>query len=101
MKNNPSNKAITYRDAGVNLEESQLVKDNIKNLANKTYNSSVLGGVGGFGAMFKLKDYNNPVLVSSTDPVGTKLMVAKLANDFSNIGIDLVNACVNLSLIHI
>ena len=95
MKNNPNNKTATYKDAGVNLEESQLVKDNIKNLANKTYNSSVLGGVGGFGAMFKLKDYDNPILVSSTDPVGTKLMVAKLANDFSNIGIDLVNACVN------
>ena len=78
MKNNPNNKTATYKDAGVNLEESQLVKDNIKNLANKTYNSSVLGGVGGFGAMFKLKDYDNPILVSSTDPVGTKLMVAKL-----------------------
>ena len=94
MTNN-QNKKITYKDAGVNLEGSQFVKNNIKDLANKTYNSAVLGGVGGFGAMFKLKNYNNPILVSSTDPVGTKLMVAKLADDFSNIGVDLVNACIN------
>ena len=94
MTNN-QNKPTTYKDAGVNLGESQFVKDNIKYLANKTYNSFVLGGVGGFGAIFKLKDYKSPILVSSTDPVGTKLMVAKQADNFSNIGIDLVNACVN------
>ena len=94
MTNN-QNKKTTYKDAGVNLEESQFVKDNIKYLANKTYNPSVLGGVGGFGAIFKLKNYQSPILVSSTDPVGTKLMVAKQADNFSNIGIDLVNACVN------
>ncbi|GIS64495.1 MAG: hypothetical protein CM1200mP3_07430 [Chloroflexota bacterium] len=51
--------------------------------------------MGGFGAMYKVAGYKQPVLVSSTDPVGTKLMVAGMAGDYSNIGIDLVNACIN------
>ena len=85
----------TYHSAGVNLEASEQVKNQIKELATNTYGPDVLGGVGGFGAMYKVAGYKQPVLVSSTDPVGTKLMVAGMAGDYSNIGIDLVNACIN------
>ena len=85
----------TYESAGVNLEASQRVKERIKEVAKKTYGPNVLGGVGGFGAMYKVDGYQNPVLVSSTDPVGTKLMVAVMANNFDQIGVDLVNACIN------
>ena len=85
----------TYQSAGVNLDASEQVKNQIKDLAANTYGPDVLGGVGGFGAMYKIAGYNQPVLVSSTDPVGTKLMVAGMAGDYSNIGIDLVNACIN------
>ena len=85
----------TYQSAGVNLDASEQVKNQIKELAANTYGPDVLGGVGGFGAMYKIAGYNQPVLVSSTDPVGTKLMVAGMAGDYSNIGIDLVNACIN------
>ena len=86
---------VTYRDAGVDLSASQRIKEKIKEVAKKTYGGNVVGGVGGFGAMYKLGDYRSPILVSSTDPVGTKLMVATMANNYSNIGADLVNACVN------
>ena len=86
---------ITYESAGVNLLASEKIKDRIKSLAEKTYTPNVLGGVGGFGAMYKISGYRNPVLVSSTDPVGTKLMVAGMVGDYSYIGEDLVNACVN------
>ena len=85
----------TYHSAGVNLEASEQVKNQIKELATNTYGPDVLGGVGGFVAMYKVAGYKQPVLVSSTDPVGTKLMVAGMAGDYSNIGIDLVNACIN------
>ena len=85
----------TYRSAGVNLDSSEEVKNQIKKMAANTYGPDVLGGVGGFGAMYKIAGYKQPVLVSSTDPVGTKLMVAGMAGDYSNIGIDLVNACIN------
>ena len=85
----------TYESAGVDLEASQRVKERIKQVAKKTYGPNVLGGVGGFGAMYKVDGYRDPVLVSSTDPVGTKLMVAVMANNFDQIGVDLVNACIN------
>jgi len=90
-----SDQGPTYQDAGVSLAASERVKRKIKELAEKTYGPSVLGGVGGFGAMYRVAGYRDPVLVSSTDPVGTKLMVAGMAGDYTNIGADLVNACVN------
>ena len=86
---------ITYESAGVNLLASEKIKGRIKDLADKTYTPNVLGGVGGFGAMYKISGYRDPVLVSSTDPVGTKLSVAGMVGDYSYIGEDLVNACVN------
>lgn len=84
-----------YRAAGVDLEKSTNVKQRISDLAEKTYGPAVLGGVGGFGAMYGLSGYQAPVLVSSTDPIGTKLMIARMMNNFEDIGEDLVNACVN------
>ena len=85
----------TYEAAGVNLEGSRDIKDTIKALATQTYGDGVVGGVGGFGAMYKIAGYANPILVTSTDPVGTKLMVAGMVGSYENIGADLVNACVN------
>ncbi len=95
VSNQKDKQGVTYRDAGVDLSASQRIKEKIKEVAKKTYGGNVVGGVGGFGAMYKLGDYRSPILVSSTDPVGTKLMVATMANNYSNIGADLVNACVN------
>ncbi len=95
VSNQKDKQGVTYRDAGVDLSASQRIKEKIKEVAKKTYGGNVVGGVGGFGAMYKLGDYRSPILVSSTDPVGTKLMVATMANNYSNIGEDLVNACVN------
>ena len=85
----------TYEAAGVNLKGSRDIKDTIKALATQTYGDGVVGGVGGFGAMYKIAGYANPILVTSTDPVGTKLMVAGMVGSYENIGADLVNACVN------
>ena len=95
LGNQKEKQGVTYRDAGVDLSASQTIKEKIKEVAKRTYGEKVVGGVGGFGAMYRLGDYRSPILVSSTDPVGTKLMVATMANNFSNIGADLVNACVN------
>lgn len=95
LGNQKEKQGVTYRDAGVDLSASQMIKEKIKEVAKRTYGENVVGGVGGFGAMYRLGDYRSPILVSSTDPVGTKLMVATMANNFSNIGADLVNACVN------
>ena len=89
------NKKITYESAGVNLQSSEKIKNKIKDLARETYNPKVIGGVGGFGAMYKISGYREPILVSSTDPVGTKLMVAGMMGNYSHIGEDLVNACIN------
>lgn len=89
------NIGTTYENAGVNLKASELIKERIKLVAGQTYGPNVIGGVGGFGALYKFTAYKEPVLVSSTDPVGTKLMVAGMVGDFSRIGADLVNAGVN------
>ena len=67
----------------------------LKALVSPTYGPEVLGGVGGFGALYRLGEYRDPVLVSSTDGVGTKLRLAALTGRYDAIGEDLVNACVN------
>jgi phosphoribosylformylglycinamidine cyclo-ligase len=95
LKKPSHHKPNTYASAGVNLNNSVSVKEHIKKIAQKTYGTKVVGGVGGFGAMYRLAGLKDPILVSSTDPVGTKLMLAGMYNDFSAIGVDLVNACVN------
>ena len=86
---------LTYKDAGVNLDAAQDIKDRIKSLVAPTHGAQVLGGVGGFGALYRLSGYADPVLVSSTDGVGTKLKLAIMMERYDTIGEDLVNACVN------
>ena len=87
----------TYADAGVDIARGDQAKERIKVLAQQTFNRSVLGGIGGFGALFApdLKRYKSPVLVSSADGVGTKLKVAFEMGVHDTVGQDLVNHCVN------
>jgi phosphoribosylformylglycinamidine cyclo-ligase len=88
---------VTYADAGVDIHAGDRVKDRIKYLAQKTFNRNVLGGIGGFGALFRLdmQRWKNPILVSSADGVGTKLKVAFDTGLHHTVGADLVNHCVN------
>src|SRR5271163_1239948 len=88
---------MKYADAGVNIAVADEVKQRIRHHANRTFTSGVLGGIGGFGALFALdtKKYKEPVLVSSADGVGTKLKIAMAMNVHSTVGGDLVNHCVN------
>ena len=85
----------TYRQAGVDLEASQDVKRRIGSVVRRTHGPEVLAGVGAFGAMYSFSGYIDPVLVTSTDPVGTKLKLAVMTGRFEGIGEDLVNACIN------
>ena len=85
----------TYLAAGVNQEAARKAKATIRALAEATHGPNVIGGVGFFGGMFRLQGYRRPVLVSSTDSPGTKLMLATLTGRFESVGIDVVNHCVN------
>ena len=85
----------TYKAAGVDLIASQAVKRRIRDIVTPTHGPNVLAGVGAFGALYRLQGYSDPVLVSSTDPVGTKLRLATIMERYDTIGEDLVNACVN------
>jgi phosphoribosylformylglycinamidine cyclo-ligase len=89
--------SLTYRDAGVDIEAGDALVEAIKPLARATNRSGVMGGLGGFGALFdpKAAGFSDPVLVSSTDGVGTKLRVAIEAGIHDTVGIDLVAMCVN------
>jgi phosphoribosylformylglycinamidine cyclo-ligase len=89
--------ALTYRDAGVDIDEGDRLVELIKPHARPTLRPEVLAGIGGFGGLFALdvKKYREPVLVSGTDGVGTKLKVAFAAGRHDTIGIDLVAMCVN------
>jgi len=95
MPESPS--GLTYRDAGVDIDAGSALVDRIKPLAARTRRPGVLAGLGGFGALFELpvERYRNPVLVSGTDGVGTKLRVAQELGRHDTIGIDLVAMCVN------
>ena len=85
----------TYTAAGVDLDAAQDVKRSIASIVARTHGPQVLGGVGGFGALYRLAGYEEPVLVSSTDGVGTKLKLAIAMERYGVIGEDVVNACVN------
>ena len=89
--------SLTYKDSGVDITKGNKLIEKIKPIAKSTSRPGVLAGLGGFGAMFEipLDRYDNPVLVSGTDGVGTKLMVAEMLNKHDTIGIDLVAMCVN------
>jgi phosphoribosylformylglycinamidine cyclo-ligase len=88
---------LTYRDAGVDIDEGDRLVELIKPLARPTLRPEVLAGIGGFGGLFALDlaRWKEPVLVSGTDGVGTKLKVAFAADRHATIGIDLVAMCVN------
>ncbi len=92
-----SSHSLTYRDAGVNIDNGNLLVERIKPIANRTRRPEMLGGLGNFGALFEipLTRYKNPVLVSGTDGVGTKLKLAQQYGKHDTIGIDLVAMCVN------
>lgn len=89
--------SLTYQDAGVDINKGNDLIEQIKPIAKSTTREGVLAGLGGFGAMFELptNKYKNPVLISGTDGVGTKLKVAEMLNKHDTIGIDLVAMCVN------
>ena len=88
---------LTYADAGVDIEAADALVNDIKTIARRTHRPGVLKSIGGFGALFELPwdQYQQPVLVSGTDGVGTKLKLAMNMNKHDTIGIDLVAMCVN------
>jgi phosphoribosylformylglycinamidine cyclo-ligase len=88
--------ALTYRAAGVDIDAGNALVERIKPLVKRTNRPEVMGGLGGFGGLFDLSGrYKEPVLVSGTDGVGTKLKLAQILNRHDTIGIDLVGMCVN------
>ncbi len=89
--------SISYKDSGVDIEAGEKTVDKIKEIVKSTFNKNVLSGIGHFGAFYEMdfKKYDNPVLVSSVDGVGTKLKVAFMMNKHNTVGQDLVNHCVN------
>ncbi len=92
-----SETGLSYKDAGVDIDAGNALIEKIKPSIKSTKRPGVMGGIGGFGGLFDLSVLNlkNPVLVSGTDGVGTKLKLANMMNDHSTIGIDLVAMCVN------
>ena len=92
----PDKPGLTYRDAGVDIDAGNAVVERIKPLVARTVRPGVIGGLGGFGGLFALgQGYRDPVLVSGTDGVGTKLKLAQTLGRHDTIGIDLVAMCVN------
>ncbi|MCF7914832.1 MAG: phosphoribosylformylglycinamidine cyclo-ligase [Spirochaetaceae bacterium] len=98
---------MEYSDAGVDAQKGRDLVEKIRGHASSTYTlnsedskGGVLAGLGGFGALYQLGNYRNPVLVSGTDGVGTKLHLALKAQGFKNVGIDCVAMCVNDILCH-
>ena len=98
MQNNRvMSEGLTYRDAGVDIEEGERLVELISPLVQETFRKEVLTGIGGFSGLFSLDTarYPDPVLVSGTDGVGTKLKIAFMADRHDTVGVDLVAMCVN------
>lgn len=94
--NKSDNTSISYRDAGVDIEAGDALVEQIKPFAKRTMRPEVLGGIGGFGSLFAMpKKFKEPILVSGTDGVGTKLKLAFELNKHDTVGIDLVAMSVN------
>ncbi|MFR7405090.1 MAG: hypothetical protein ACLUW6_11050, partial [Coriobacteriaceae bacterium] len=90
--------SVTYAEAGVDIVEGARAVDAIKDTVHSTYRPEVVGDIGGFGGLFSIaaaKDMADPLLVSGTDGVGTKLKVAQRLGVHDTVGIDLVAMCVN------
>src|SRR5690606_23537522 len=90
----------TYKSAGVDKEEGYQTVSKIKKVVSETHNSNVLNGLGSFGAFYELPKYKNPVLVSGTDGVGTKLRIALDVKKYDTIGVDCFAMCANDILCH-
>jgi len=90
-------KTYTYKDSGVDIKAGEHLVDSIKDVVKETHNANVISNIGGFGGLFSasFSDMKEPVLVSSVDGVGTKLIVAFKAAKYDTVGQDLVNHCVN------
>lgn len=96
MSTGSNNTSLSYKDAGVDIDAGNALVERIKGVAKRTARPEVMGGLGGFGALCRIpQGYKNPILVTGTDGVGTKLALAKDLNKHSTIGIDLVAMCVN------
>ena len=89
--------SLTYKEAGVDIDKQNLLIKGIRSIVKSTHGPEVIGGIGGFAGRFRLDlaNYKDPVLVSSTDGVGTKLKIALMADSHENIGVDLVGMIVN------
>ena len=89
--------SLTYADAGVDIDKANRLVETIKKIARKTRRPGVMGEIGGFGGLFALNigKFESPVLVSSTDGVGTKLKIAFMMDKHDTVGIDLVAMCAN------
>jgi len=85
-------KKLTYKSSGVDIDKANKFKRQIKSLVARTFTREVMGGIGGFGSLFNFASlkYKNPILVSSSDGVGTKLIIAKMVGKHDTVGIDLV-----------
>jgi Phosphoribosylaminoimidazole (AIR) synthetase len=88
---------ITYKDSGVNIDKGNKLISDISRISKSTSNEGSIGKLGGFGGLFDLKKcgFKDPILVSSTDGVGTKLKLAVKTKSYFNVGIDLVAMCAN------
>jgi phosphoribosylformylglycinamidine cyclo-ligase len=96
VSDNHNKPSLSYKDAGVDIDAGNELVERIKGVAKRTRRPEVMAGLGGFGALFELpKGYKEPVLVSGTDGVGTKLRLAMDSGIHNTIGIDLVAMCVN------
>jgi len=94
-ENTPYREQQTYLKAGVNIDAADRVKRAVRDKARITFTDGVLSDIGFFGGLFELKGYDKPVLVSSSDGVGTKIKIACALDKHNTVGIDLVNHCVN------